>query len=94
MGYIDGAAKYFLMGLIFNPVSLWIHGGSLFYVFDLLSLIGSDSFQELAIRYIWIEYGPPASLDEAIVQLLVGAAVATVSWFVGSYQYARSRGWV
>lgn len=93
MGYAIGAAKYWMMGLLFNPFNLYIYGGGLLWFLDVVDLAGAETVEEFTINYILMEYGIPSSLEDFLFQLFVGTTVATILWLIGSLRYAASRGW-
>jgi hypothetical protein len=93
MGYGIGAAKYLVMGLLFNPLSFYIFGGTLLWFLDVLTMLGSENLGQLALNLLLIHFGIPSSVEDALFQMFVGLAVATILWLVGSLRYASRRGW-
>jgi hypothetical protein len=86
MGIETGAIKY-LLATFFFPGPYYIFGGTLLWGLDVLTLIGSKNFDELALNALTIYFDIPTSIGEAVGQHLVGALAGTLLWLVGMMRY-------
>lgn len=81
MSYELGAAKYLLMAFVY-PVNYYIFGGTLLWILDVVDIIGADNLNDLTLAYVAAVYGIPTSVGDALLQLGVGATVATLLWYL------------
>lgn len=86
MSIESGAVKY-LFATFFFPGPYYIFGGTLLWGLDVLTLIGSKNFEDLAFNALTIYFDIPASIGEFVGQHLVGALVATLLWLIGMMRY-------
>lgn len=93
MGYETGAAKWWIGSLLFNPLSMYIHGGVWLWFLDILALLGADDFGDLVVQAFLIQLGWPSSVGNLFLHLVVGTTMGAISWYIGSTSYARSQGW-
>ena len=81
-GYERGAFNYFTGSLTGNPVAMYIYGAGLLALWNAYVEVIAGSFIMASIDYFFTKYLPPSSVEQVVVQLLLGAVVASVKWYV------------
>lgn len=81
-GYERGLVNYFTGSLTGNPIAMYIYGAGLLALLNaVLETIGG-SFIAAVFDYFITKYLPPTSAEQVVVQLMIGAVVASIKWYV------------
>jgi len=82
LGYERGAVNYFTGSLTGNPIAMYIYGAGLLALWNAYVEALGGSFVLATLDYFFTKYLPPTSVEQVVVQLLLGAAVASIKWYV------------
>lgn len=80
--YERGLVNYFTGSLTGNPVAMYIYGAGLLAFLNALSEAVGGSFIVAVLDYFITKYLPPTSAEQVVVQLMIGAVVASIKWYV------------
>jgi hypothetical protein len=82
MSYLIGMVKYIVKGPFTNPLAFYIFGAGVLASLNALPHLFDGSFIMMAFDYFATKYLPPTSLDQVLVQTVLGSTVAGVKWFL------------
>lgn len=84
MGIGVGFPKYVIFTLLsgWGFVSMYLFGGTIITLFKTFNQLFSGHFIEAFLQYYIYGALPPTSLEHVILQAILGAVVAGVSWFI------------
>jgi len=93
-GYERGMVNYFTGSLTGNPVAMYIYGAGLLALWNAYVETVGGSFIMATVDYLVTKYLPPTSVEQVVVQLMLGAVVASVKWYAFTPRQGRrsSRG--
>lgn len=91
-GYERGLVNYFTGSLTGNPVAMYIYGAGLLALWNALVETVGGSFVVAVFDYLFTKYLPPTSVEQVVVQLMFGAIVASVKWYVFTPKRGRYSG--
>lgn len=82
MSYFVGMLKYIVKGPFTNPFAFYIFGAGVLASLNALPHFFDGSFVMMAFNYFATKYLPPSSLNQVLVQTVLGSTVAGVKWFL------------
>lgn len=82
MGYIIGLLKYLAKGPFTNPIAFYIYGAGILALLNALPYFIRGNFVQTVFQYFFTKYLPPTSVEQIVVQVVVGTTVAGLRWFV------------
>ncbi|UVE50081.1 hypothetical protein KU306_14405 [Haloferax larsenii] len=93
-GYEIGAVKYIVMSVFFNTIPMYIFGGGVMSFFEAVTHTIGDGFVSGMAYYFLTKYLPPTSVSQVVVQIVMGAIVAGILWYVKTpRQTSRGTSW-
>lgn len=81
-GYERGMVNYLTGSLTGNPIAMYIYGAGLLALWNAYVETVGGSFVMATVGYFVTKYLPPTSVEQVVVQLVFGAVVASVKWYV------------
>jgi hypothetical protein len=82
LGYERGFFNYVTGSIFGNTIAMYIYGAGLLALWNgILETIGG-SFVMATFDYFITKYLPPTSVEQVIVQILLGSVVAGVKWYI------------
>lgn len=84
MGYLTGLVKYIIKTPLtaVGFVSMYIFGGGILSVLDGLSHLATEqNVFEAIVVYFFSKYLLPTSIEDVLIQAVVGSLVAGFLWF-------------
>lgn len=84
LGYERGAVNYVIGVLLTIPgfISMYIFGSSILAVWAGFSTFAREgNLIEAVFRYFFVEFLPPTSIGDILLQAIVGAIVASLLWY-------------
>ena len=82
MNYLFGMIKYIVKGPFTNPFAFYIFGAGVLASLNALPHLFNGSFVMIAFDYFGGKYLPPTSINQVLIQTVLGSTVAGVKWFL------------
>lgn len=81
-GYERGAFNYVVGSILYNTIPMYVFGGGTLAFLEALQHSLNGSFVSAAFFYFTTKYLPPSSVEQVIIQILVGSLYAGFKWYI------------
>lgn len=82
LGYERGFVNYIVGSITGNPIAMYIYGAGLLAMWNAYVATMNGSFIRATFQYFFTKYLPPTSVEQVVVQLVLGAVIAGAKWYI------------